>query len=137
MVLIINGEIVADNDPRAMARRQRPAASASPRAAAAARAPQGAPSASSGALAPGSPLEALATQLGVQGQSVEIPAVWRLPAREVPMIGVILLGLITLFLGWKVLALVLMLHVFSGLSEAGIGAPAAPRARPAGGPPAR
>ena len=120
-----------------MARRQRPAASASPRAAAAARAPQGAPSASSGALAPGSPLEALATQLGVQGQSVEIPAVWRLPAREVPMIGVILLGLITLFLGWKVLALVLMLHVFSGLSEAGIGAPAAPRARPAGGPPAR
>ena len=126
MVLIIDGEIVADNDPRAIARRAPPSQQQQPRSSAG-RPPPGANvhgvgSGGGGGGAPraganASPLDALASAIGVQGQTVEIPAVWRIPARQVPLVALLLLALATVFFGWQVLALCAALHVFSGLSE--------------------
>ena len=120
MVLIIDGEIVQDNDPRAIARRQPKAAPRSSNSSGMGRVPPG-----GGPQGPrggppggaGGPLDALATTLGIQGQSVEIPAFSRLPARQVPLIALLLLAVATLFFGWQILALAAVLHVFSGLSE--------------------
>ena len=126
MVLIIDGEIVQDNDPRAVARRK-PAA---PTPTAPTHAPpmRRAPPGGGGGPPPGganaSPLDALANAIGVQGQVVEIPAVASIPGRAVPTIHLILLGAATLFFGWRVLAVAAVLHVISGLSGgAGAGAP--------------
>ena len=136
MVLIIDGEIVADNDPRAVARRKgqqaspgtqappRPGASGGglPPNSAARQAPGGA------AGATGSPLDTLAAAIGIEGQVVTIPRLHaRIPERQVPMVAAGLLGVATLFFGWRVLALAAALHVISGLSET------APAAAPAGG----
>lgn len=74
------------------------------------------------------PLDQLARAIGIQGQSVTIPAFWRVPMRQVPLIWLLLLGGLTMFAGWRVVAAAALLHVFSGLSEAG--------AAPGGGPPA-
>ena len=131
MVLIIDGEIVQDNDPRAVARRK-PAA---PTPTAPTHAPpmRRAPPGGGGGPPPGganaSPLDALANAIGVQGQVVEIPAVASIPGRAVPTIHLILLGAATLFFGWRVLAVAAVLHVISGLSG-GAGAGAAPAPRP-------
>ena len=129
MVLIIDGEIVQDNDPRAVARRK-PAA---PTPTAPTHAPpmRRAPPGGGGGPPPGganaSPLDALANAIGVHGQMVEIPAVASIPGRAVPTIHLILLGAATLFFGWRVLAVAAVLHVISGLSGAGAGAAPRPR----------
>ena len=131
MVLIIDGEIVQDNDPRAVARRKpaAPTPTAPTHAPPMRRAPPGQPGGGGGG-ANASPLDALANAIGVQGQIVEIPAVASIPGRSVPMIHLILLGGATLFFGWRVLAVAAVLHVISGLSGgAGAGAGAAPRPR--------
>ena len=85
----------------------------------------------------GSPLDALASAIGVQGQTVQVPPIMSLPGRcadpttphpraltrlhlcrrDVPLIVVILLGVLTLVVGWQVLAVAAALHVFSGLSD--------------------
>ena len=133
MVLIVDGEILQDNDPRAVAARQRRAGGASSAPFFGGRGgvggpppPRGAPP-NAGAMGPG-PLDQLAAAIGVHGQSLTIPAVWRIPAREVPLIWLLLLGVATMFVGWRVIAAAAVLHVVSGMSEAGGGAP------PGGGP---
>ena len=115
MVLIINGEIIADDDPRAVQRRSG-GGSAQPRASA----PQGSgpnlqglggsrqsrPGAAgqAGPGAGGSPLDAMAEMIGIQGQTFLIPAVANIPARDVPLIVMLILAVMTLLIGWKVLA---------------------------------
>ena len=134
MVLIIDGEIVQDNDPRAVARRKpaAPTPTAPTHAPPMRRAPPGQPGGGGGGGGGGganaSPLDALANAIGVHGQMVEIPAVASIPGRAVPTIHLILLGAATLFFGWRVLAVAAVLHVISGLSG-GAGAGAAPRPR--------
>ena len=145
MVLIINGEIIADDDPRAVQRRSG-GGSAQPRASA----PQGSgpnlqglggsrqahPGGAAGQAGPGaggSPLDAMAEMIGIQGQTFLIPAVANIPARDVPLIVMLILAVMTLLIGWKVLAGAAVLHVFSGLSGQGAApgaAPLSPRAPP-------
>ena len=69
-----------------------------------------------GGAGPG-PLDQVAEALGIRGQSVEIPAIWRLPARRVQLIHIVILALLALFFGWHILAVAVVLHVFSGVSE--------------------
>ena len=157
MPIIINGEIVPDNDPRAVQRRaaaaggrggggggggggsgpgpQRPSAPG-----ANIHGGQSRPEPNAAAGGGGSPLDALATAIGVQGQMIQIPAVMSIPARDVPMIMVIILAVLTLVAGWKVLAGAAALHVFSGLSDGaarggGGGARGGRPGGPGGGPP--
>mmetsp|Transcript_13365 Transcript_13365/g.40517 ORF Transcript_13365/g.40517 Transcript_13365/m.40517 type:complete len:136 (-) Transcript_13365:1235-1642(-) len=124
MVLIVDGEILQDNDPRAIAARQRrggPSAPSPARGAAARPASRSPPPPAAGA--PASPLDQLAELIGIRGQSLTIPAIWRIPSREVPLIWLVLLGVGTMFGGWRLLAAAALLHVFSGLSD-NSGAPA-------------
>ena len=113
MVLIIDGEIVADNDPRAVARRkgggsQQSAGPQQPQRANAGGAPpntfRAAGAAPPGAAGTGSPLDALAAAIGIEGQVVTIPRLHaRIPERQVPMVAAGLLGVATLFFGWRIL----------------------------------
>lgn len=144
MVLIIDGEIVADNDPRAIARRkpaaapQRPAGggmggihSAGGGGGGGGRAPPG----GGGGAAGGSPLDALAAAIGIEGRVVTIPKLHaRLPERQVPMIVAGIVGLLTMFMGWRVLAGAALMHCVAGFSETAPAAPAAARPPPGGGP---
>ena len=146
MPIIINGEVVPDNDPRAIERRAAAAkgsggGGSAPRPSAPGANVHGGQSRPMpAAAAGGSPLDALANAIGVQGQTVQIPAVMSIPARDVPMIMMIILAVLTLVAGWKVLAVAAALHVFSGLSDGaarggggGGGArPSAPGGRPGG-----
>jgi hypothetical protein len=132
MVHIINGEIVADDDPRVVAKRGGGGggggggASARPR--------QNAPPMQAAQAAhagpPASPLDAIAGQLGIAGRTVQIPAISnRVPAREVPLIVILLISIAALFFGWQILAVMAVLHVISGISETS-GAPQGQRAQP-------
>jgi len=143
MVLIIDGEIVADNDPRAIAMRNRKQGSTSAPSPAARVQQTSSPSgprapgpAIDAANAAGNPLDAIAGFLGIQGQSFTIPGVWRIAPREVPLVAVVILALLTLFFGWQVLAVAVVLHVVSGLPQtaapaAGAGPTQGPRPPPA------
>ena len=142
-----NGEIVPDNDPRAIARRNpKPAPSTAPGQSnvrnlhgggggGAGRGGSGMPRmGGAGGAGPG-PLDQVAEALGIRGQTVEIPAIWRLPARQVQLIHIVILALLALFFGWHILAVAAVLHVFSGLSEqqaAAAGRPAAAGGAPPG-----
>ena len=139
MVLIIDGELVADDDPRAIAKRGggggggggggsgggigegRPFQSAyRPNIGGTHQAAQTAPGPTA------SPLDALAGALGIAGKTVQIPAIaGRVPARDVPLIIVLIIAAVTLFFGWQILAIAALLHVVSGISETG----AAPQGR--------
>ena len=57
-----------------------------------------------GGAAGGSPLDALAEAIGIQGQTIQIPAIARIPARDVPLVVVLILAVVTLLFGWKILA---------------------------------
>ena len=70
--------------------------------------------------------------IGIQGQTFLIPAVANIPARDVPLIVMLILAVMTLLIGWKVFAGAAVLHVFSGLSGQGA-APGAGPARAGGG----
>ena len=140
MVLILDGEIVQDNDPRAIARRK--GSAAAPQRASVASAPRPAPGGSgagSGAGggpggAGGSPLDALAAGLGLEGQVITIPRLHaRIPERHVPVVVAGLVGVATLFFGWRVLAVAAALHVLSGFSETAPAGPGAPGRGAAGG----
>ena len=74
----------------------------------------------------------MAEMIGIQGQTFFIPAVANIPARDVPLIVMLILAVMTLLIGWKVLAGAAVLHVFSGLSGQGA-APGAGPARAGGG----
>ena len=131
MVLIIDGEIVADNDPRAIARRKPSSAgpaSSRPAGANISGIHGGNSQGSGGARAPaqaararpagGSPLDAVAEALGIAGMTVTVPRLHaRVPAREVPMIAAGIVGLLTMFFGWRVLAGCALMHCFAGFSE--------------------
>ena len=132
MVLIIDGEIVPDNDPRAVAKRAGRSLTSgrgSTQQASAASAGHVAPPVNAGgagdaggpATVSQSPLDALASAVGVHGQSIRIPSIASVPARDVPVIHLILLGAATAFFGWRALAAAAVLHVVQGLSA---GAPA-------------
>ena len=126
MVLIIDGEIVADNDPRAIARRKgsqqqqpaQPPPGANIRAATAGGAARPEGGGGGAGAAGGSPLDMLAAAIGIQGMSVTIPRLHaRVPEREVPMVVIGLLGIATVFFGWRILAMAAGLHVVSSISE--------------------
>lgn len=128
MVLIIDGEIVQDNDPRAIARRKPSTASPSRPAGANVAGVHGgggggasnrAPGGGGGARGAGqSPLDALADAIGIGGMSVTVPRLHaRVPAREVPMVAAGIVGLLTMLFGWRVLAGCVLMHVFAGFSE--------------------
>eukprot|EP00316_Scyphosphaera_apsteinii_P022533 CAMPEP_0119303906 /NCGR_PEP_ID=MMETSP1333-20130426/5261_1 /TAXON_ID=418940 /ORGANISM="Scyphosphaera apsteinii, Strain RCC1455" /LENGTH=151 /DNA_ID=CAMNT_0007306685 /DNA_START=79 /DNA_END=534 /DNA_ORIENTATION=- len=132
MVMILeSGEIVQDSDPRAIAMRNKKTGKASSSTALGsgpATLPMQRPTGSSTGATPNapaaptaSPLDTLAGAIGIQGQTIQIPALGRIPAKDVPLIAILLVGLLTLFFGWKVLLVAVVLHVFSGLSEAGVG----------------
>jgi hypothetical protein len=75
-------------------------------------------------------LDALADAMGIGGMSVTVPRLHaRLPAREVPMVAAGLVGLLTMFFGWRVLAGCALMHCFAGFSET------APQAPPTAGRP--
>jgi len=103
MVLIVDGEILQDTDPRAIAARQRRAGGASSAGGGSGARPTPAPPRAGAAPpandAPNNPLDQLAGAIGIQGQSLTVPAVWRVPAREVPLIWLVLLGVLTMFGG--------------------------------------
>ena len=135
MVLIIDGEVVADNDPRAIAKRRGASTSSQPSQSSASQQAGRGPriqttggsggSAGGGGAPPGSPLDALASALGVQGQVVKVPALHqRIPEREVPVVIAGILGVLTLLAGWRILAAAAVLHCVAGFSET---APQAPR----------
>ena len=126
MVLIIDGEIVQDNDPRAVARRSGGGAAAAavsrgprgPSAAAAAAASGPARAAAAAAAGGAGPLDQLAAMIGIQGQIVTVPRLHeRIPPRDVPMVVAGLLGVATFIFGWRVLALMAVMHCASGFSE--------------------
>ena len=115
MVLIIDGEIVQDNDPRAVAR-HKPAAPTptAPTHAPQCRAPPAvAAAAAAAAAAAGRALDALANAIGVQDKSSRSLPLLRSPAAPCDDPPV-LLGAATLFFGWRVLAVAAVLHVISG-----------------------
>ncbi len=111
MVLIIDGEIVADDDPRAIARRQPKPQPQQARAGPHTVRQQG--GVGGGGAAPPGPLDALATAMGIQGRSLTIPAIASIPARDVPLIHAVLVGGLTVFFGWRVLAAAALAHVFA------------------------
>ena len=106
-----------DNDPRAIARRNPQPKPPTARA--------NIHGVGGGSTAPGrgpagavaGPLDQVAQALGIAGQTVEIPAIARLPARQVPLVHLLLLGILSLFIGWQVLAIAALLHIVSGISE--------------------
>lgn len=114
---IINGEIVADDDPRVKAKFQQQSSAGPARRhvggiaslnGGGGGAPQG--SASQGAPAPGqagpaaagSPLQALARQLGVEG-TVVIPPVWKIPELRIEKIHLLVAALLVFVFGWRAL----------------------------------
>ena len=79
-------------------------------------------------------LDALASQLGLEGQVLTIPRLHaRIPERQVPVVVAGLVGIATLFFGWRVLAVAAALHVLSGFSETAPAGPGAPPRGAAGG----
>ncbi len=119
MVLIIDGEIVADNDPRAIAKRKgvQPPQPPLPPPASTNTGVRGSAGRGVGTNE-GSPLDVVAGALGIQGMTLTIPRLHaRVPSRDVPMIIAGILGVATLFFGWRVLALAAGLHVVSSISE--------------------
>lgn len=115
---IINGEIVADDDPRVRARLN-PQAQAQPqRRFGSVHDAQGAPQAAAGPANPGgSPLQGLARQVGLEG-SVTIPAVLGLPARPVQKIHLAVAALLTAFFGWRALVFLAFAYYLSSQQPA-------------------
>lgn len=115
MVHIINGEIVADDDPRVKAKFQQQSSAGPARrhvggiaslngggGAPHGSAPQGGPQAGPGPAAAGSPLQALARQLGVEG-TVVIPPVWKIPELRIEKIHLLVAALLVFVFGWRAL----------------------------------
>ena len=136
MVRIINGEIVQDDDPRLKQRRPQEAAPAarpkfggvhSPSSPSARQAAPAAPAAGGGGGA--SPLsgllDPLATTLGIAGQSVAIPALGPIPAGEVELVHLALVGAGTLFIGFRAILVAALAYAVVTHSKANPAAPAA------------
>lgn len=116
MVHIINGEIVQDNDPRVLARKQPQGDAASRRRPVAGLGSLSSSSGSGGSEsaggappqhaaphgAPASPLQSLARMLGIEG-AVTIPAFLSFPARQVEKIHLALAALMVFLFGWRAL----------------------------------
>lgn len=111
MVVIINGEVVPDNDPRARAYQTRRAApsrasSAQPQQPAhGARNQRGPPNPRPATQhqSEGGVLHSIATTLGIQGRSITVPEVLGIPSSQVQYIHLLLTALLTFFFGWRVL----------------------------------
>ncbi|OWZ15111.1 hypothetical protein PHMEG_00011304 [Phytophthora megakarya] len=113
MVHIINGEIVADDDPRVRARQQpqqtqphRRFGSVHDGVSNTGAAPTGPPP------APASPFQGLARQVGLEG-TVTIPAVLGLPARPVQKVHLAVAALLTAFFGWRALVFLAFAYFLS------------------------
>lgn len=115
MVHIINGEIVADDDPRVKAKFQQQSSVGPARrhvggiaslngGAPHGSVPQGGPAPGQAGAGPaaGSPLQALARQLGVEG-TVVIPPVWRIPELRIEKIHLLVAALLVFVFGWRAL----------------------------------
>ena len=64
------------------------------------------------------PLTALEEAFGMQGMSVRIPPITsRIRERQVPLVAVMIVGLFSLFIGWRVIAIAAIFYVVNGLSE--------------------
>lgn len=157
MVFVLNGEVLPDSDPRAIAARgkgaagptQRHPASGAPASAHArsdapqhaARAPQAGPTNPVAGL-----LLKAATAIGIQDKSVRVPAIapLSLPATELPLIYIIVVGILFLFLGWPALLIAALAYVLlnspsgpaAAAAPAAAARPAAPTGRPAAPAPA-
>ncbi|KAG7386095.1 hypothetical protein PHYPSEUDO_000687 [Phytophthora pseudosyringae] len=132
MVHIINGEIVADDDPRVRARQQ-PQQSQQPHSrfgSVHGGGPAGAAPPTAGAAPPGagaSPLQGLARQVGLEG-SVTIPAVLGMAARPVQKIHLAVGALLTVLFGWRALVFLAFAYFLSTQQPgAATRAPPAPR----------
>lgn len=109
MVHIINGEIVADNDPRVLARKQPSQGAADTRHRPVAglnslggSAGQASPQQQQQPQAAGSPLQTLARTIGIEGV-VTIPGVLSFPPRQVEKIYLALAAVAVLLFGWRAL----------------------------------
>jgi hypothetical protein len=147
MVLILNGEVLQDNDPRAIAARNskaKPGAAPSARGPPAREVDSNAPAAAQ-QQQPGFPglsmLDGLARAIGVHGKTVRVPAVLGVPGQDLPVIVFVLLGVATFFFGWMLLAVAALAYVAlgsQGPANAAAPAPAAggpPASKAGGGPP--
>jgi hypothetical protein len=133
MVHIINGEIVADDDPRVKAKFQSQSGPAQRRpAAGGGAAPNGAPP--PGAPTP-SPLVGLARGVGLEG-TVTIPAIsfLGLPARPVEKIYLAVSAVLVYLFGWRALAFLAFAY-FVSLQAPATAAPVAGAAPPRHGGP--
>ncbi|TYZ57626.1 hypothetical protein PybrP1_003378 [[Pythium] brassicae (nom. inval.)] len=116
MVHIINGEIVPDNDPRVLARKQPQAQASASRRPVAGINTLGGSSSFQQQQQPGnapppqqqqpqqqaSPLQGLARALGIEG-AVTIPGVLGMPPRQVEKVYLALGALAIFFFGWRAL----------------------------------
>ncbi|RLN73834.1 hypothetical protein BBJ28_00012915 [Nothophytophthora sp. Chile5] len=133
MVHIINGEIVADDDPRVRARTQPQSAPqrrhvggiASLNEVGGGAPPNAGPAPAAGAGAGASPLQGLARQVGLEG-TVTVPAVLGLPSRPVEKIYLAVAALLTALFGWRALVF-LGFAYFLSTQQPGAAAPGAPR----------
>lgn len=115
MVHIINGEIVADNDPRVLARKQQPAAGASDASrrrnvaglntlggSSSFQQQQQPPPPQAQAAHAASPLQSLARALGIEG-AVTLPGVLGMPPRQVEKVHLALSAVAVVVFGWRAL----------------------------------
>ena len=123
MPIIINGEVVPDNDPRAVARRNRgrqaqtrggsggfgriggstSRASGSSRFTGQSNSGMGQGRSSNGNSQGGpGPLAGLENMLGVSGKTFKVPAIMGNPSFEIPVVVLIILAFVTLLTSWRV-----------------------------------
>ena len=123
MPIIINGEVVPDNDPRAVARRNRgrqpqtrggsggfgriggstSRASGSSRFSGQSNSGMGQGRSSNGNSQRGpGPLAGLENMLGVSGKTFKVPAIMGNPSFEIPVVVLIILAFVTLLTSWRV-----------------------------------
>lgn len=145
MVLILNGEVLQDNDPRAVAARAAQKSGSSTGGSASRAAPAAAAGPSSASRTPLQPqqqqgfrhalsgvLDPVEKALGIQGRTIRCPGFLSVPATEIPLIFIILVGVLALFFGWPVLLLALGAHFVLNSPPTG-GAVPPPAAGPGAG----
>eukprot|EP00922_Rhytidocystis_sp_ex-Travisia-forbesii_P042883 GHVS01064110.1.p1 GENE.GHVS01064110.1~~GHVS01064110.1.p1 ORF type:complete len:139 (+),score=44.14 GHVS01064110.1:64-480(+) len=122
MVVIVNGEVVPDNDPRAARLRQQPSSSADGRPSSSSASASSSPS----STAPSSSLfhnnfltGDVSRVLGIQGRTIRIPAVSFLHKRsfDLPLIYAIVLALVVFLAGIQALVIVGLVYILVAPSQ--------------------
>eukprot|EP00922_Rhytidocystis_sp_ex-Travisia-forbesii_P051730 GHVS01076746.1.p1 GENE.GHVS01076746.1~~GHVS01076746.1.p1 ORF type:complete len:130 (+),score=24.50 GHVS01076746.1:60-449(+) len=117
MVVIVNGEVVSDNDPRAARlRNQRPTSSSSSSGTAT---PQRAASSSSSFLQHNFLTGEVSRLLGIQGRTIRVPPVNFLHKRsfDLPIIYAVLLAAVVFLVGFQALIVLFLLYVLFAPSQ--------------------